>query len=153
MTHSNSNNHELEAVKAQLAEFQEIMAQQQRERILGKQVQGQSVSGISQDPLVAGVGAIRTLSTVTGFELFSAALIGLVTGGPFGAILSPLALRGFQGKWGAWQALGLVAAPVSWVAFFIIASVASASTLNSQSVSPIASPIAIEAVSVNMEDA
>ena len=131
MTETNSIQNELEATKAQLAELQDKMVQQQGDRILGNGAATESVSVVTPDPVVAGLGAVRTQGTATGFEQFIAFLIGGVTGGPFGAILSPLALRGFQGKWGAWQALGLIAAPASWLAFFMVMGSADAETIRS----------------------
>lgn len=47
------------------------------------------------------------------WTLFSAA--GLVTGGPVGALLSPLAYRWTGQKLWAWALLGVVGAPLSWV--------------------------------------
>ena len=150
MTDSTSIQNELEATKAQLAELQDMMIQQQRAMILSNGPQTESISVVTPDPVVSAMGAVRTQATATGFEQFMAFLIGGVTGGPFGAILSPLALRGFQGKWGAWQGLGLVAAPASWLAFFLVVGGANAETIKSYETN-LTTGEAIEQVILNIE--
>ena len=51
-------------------------------------------------------------STATGFEQGIAALAGLLTAGPMGALAAWGALRGLQGKWAPWFILGVPAAVV-----------------------------------------
>jgi hypothetical protein len=41
--------------------------------------------------------------------------IGLVTGGPLGAVLSPIVGRALVGRTWAWALIGVVAGPMSWV--------------------------------------
>ncbi len=48
-------------------------------------------------------------STATGFEQGIAAMAGLFTAGPLGAVASWGALRGLQGKWAPWFILGVPA--------------------------------------------
>jgi hypothetical protein len=49
-------------------------------------------------------------SSVTGFEQGIAALAGLFTAGPLGALASWAAIRGVQGKWTPWFILGIPSA-------------------------------------------
>ncbi len=65
-----------------------------------------------QHPLENGQQVVMVRSTASGFEQGIAALTGLCTAGPLGAIAAWGALRGLQGKWMPWALLGVPAAPI-----------------------------------------
>ena len=65
-----------------------------------------------QHPLENGQQVVMVRSTAPGFEQGIAALTGLCTAGPLGAIAAWGALRGLQGKWMPWALLGVPAAPI-----------------------------------------
>ena len=109
---------ELDETKAELAEMRAMMRQMQQDQYRQPQV--------SVRQPMSNVSVVKTQETATGFELLLATIFGLITGGPFGAILSPMALNGFRGKWGAWNALGVIAGPASW--FLFLAMVGSANS-------------------------
>lgn len=50
---------------------------------------------------------------------FLQSFVGLITGGPIGAIASPAVGRAVKGKWGPWALIGVFAGPVSWLAFTV----------------------------------
>ena len=56
--------------------------------------------------------AVLVRNTATGGEQAIAAVAGLLTAGPLGALASWGALRGLQGKWAPWFVLGIPAAPI-----------------------------------------
>ena len=65
-------------------------------------------------------------STATGFEQGIAAMAGLFTAGPLGALASWGALRGLQGKWAPWFVLGVPASvALNVVQLFILGSILS----------------------------
>ena len=64
------------------------------------------------DPITPNTERVMVRSTVTGFEQGIAALTGLLTAGPVGALASWGVIRGVQGKWAPWAILGIPAAPV-----------------------------------------
>ena len=65
-----------------------------------------------QSPVVPGQTVVLTRQTATGFEQTIAAVVGLFTAGPLGALASWGTIRGTQGKWAPWAMLGCVGAPV-----------------------------------------
>jgi hypothetical protein len=64
------------------------------------------------DPITPNTERVMVRNTVTGFEQGIAALTGLLTAGPVGALASWGVIRGLQGKWAPWAILGIPAAPV-----------------------------------------
>jgi len=67
------------------------------------------VSNINS-PIEEGQTSTLVRGSVTGFEQGVAALAGLFTAGPLGALASWAAIRGFQGKWTPWFILGIPSA-------------------------------------------
>jgi hypothetical protein len=63
-----------------------------------------------ESPLEEGQTATLVRGSVTGFEQGIAALAGLFTAGPLGALASWAAIRGVQGKWTPWFILGIPSA-------------------------------------------
>ena len=61
-------------------------------------------------PLEEGQTSTLVRVSVTGFEQGVAALAGLFTAGPLGALASWAAIRGVQGKWTPWFILGIPSA-------------------------------------------
>ena len=64
------------------------------------------------DPIQNDVQRVMVRQTVTGFEQGIAALGGLLTAGPLGAVAAWGSIRGLQGKWTPWAVLGCVGAPL-----------------------------------------
>ena len=64
------------------------------------------------DPITNNAERVMVRQTATGFEQSIAALAGLLTAGPLGALASWGCIRGLQGKWAPWTVLGVVASPV-----------------------------------------
>jgi hypothetical protein len=62
--------------------------------------------------IIAQPAQVKATQEVTAFEQVIAALAGLLTAGPLGAVASYWALRGLQGKWAPWTILGIIGAPV-----------------------------------------
>ena len=65
-------------------------------------------------------------NTVTGFEQGIAAVIGLLTAGPIGALAAWGTLRGVQGKWTPWVLLGIPLSIVINLINFLIFTVVAA---------------------------
>lgn len=65
-----------------------------------------------ESPLEEGQTATLVRASVTGFEQGIAALAGLFTAGPLGALASWAAIRGVQGKWTPWFIFGIPCAIV-----------------------------------------
>ena len=63
-------------------------------------------------PLENGQQVVMVRNTASGFEQGIAAIAGLCTAGPLGALASWGALRGLQGKWAPWAILGVPVAPI-----------------------------------------
>jgi hypothetical protein len=63
-----------------------------------------------EDPVNTEEAPILVRGTVTGFEQGIAALAGLFTAGPLGALASWATIRGVQGKWTPWFILGIPSA-------------------------------------------
>jgi len=63
-----------------------------------------------QSPIDDSDQATVVRSEVTGFEQGIAALAGLFTAGPLGALASWAAIKGVQGKWAPWFILGIPSA-------------------------------------------
>lgn len=63
-------------------------------------------------PLENGQQMVMVRNTASGFEQGIAAVAGLCTAGPLGALASWGALRGLQGKWAPWVILGVPLAPI-----------------------------------------
>ena len=63
-----------------------------------------------QSPTDYGDQATVVRGEVTGFEQSIAALAGLFTAGPLGALASWAAIKGVQGKWAPWFILGIPSA-------------------------------------------
>ena len=59
------------------------------------------------DPISNNTDRVLVRSTVTGFEQGIAAVAGLFTAGPIGALASWGTIRGVQGKWTPWFILGV----------------------------------------------
>lgn len=59
------------------------------------------------DPIDSNTERVLTRNTVTGFEQGIAAVAGLLTCGPIGALASWGSIRGLQGKWTPWFILGI----------------------------------------------
>ena len=55
---------------------------------------------------------VKVVSVVTNAEQIAAAGIGLVTGGPLGAVAAWGSIRALAGKWTPWMLVGAFAAPV-----------------------------------------
>ena len=64
------------------------------------------------DPITPNTERVMVRNTVTGFEQGIAALTGLLSAGPVGALASWGVIRGVQGKWAPWAILGIPAAPI-----------------------------------------
>ena len=67
---------------------------------------------ITPDPISNNVERVLVRNTATGFEQGIAAVAGLFTAGPIGALASWGTLRGCQGKWTPWFVLGVPGAIV-----------------------------------------
>ena len=80
------------------------------------------------DPISNNVDRVLVRSTATGFEQGIAAVAGLLTCGPIGALASWGTIRGLQGKWAPWFIIGVPGAVVINVvniaAFSILGSMA-----------------------------
>jgi len=63
-----------------------------------------------KSPVEEGQNSVLIRHSVTGFEQGVAALAGLFTAGPLGAMASWAAIRGVQGKWTPWFILGIPSA-------------------------------------------
>ena len=61
---------------------------------------------VVQDPIDSSQ-RVLVRNTVTGFEQGIAAVIGLFTAGPIGALAAWGTIRGVQGKWTPWVLLGI----------------------------------------------
>ena len=64
------------------------------------------------DPIENNVDRVLVRNTATGFEQGIAAVAGLFTCGPLGALASWGTIRGLQGKWAPWFIIGVPAAVV-----------------------------------------
>lgn len=92
----------LEALQAEIAT---LKAQQELEAL-------KAAKTTVENPIQPGQAVVLTRGTSTGFEQGMAALGGLLTAGPLGAIAAWGAIRGLQGKWLPWFILGVPAAPL-----------------------------------------
>jgi len=81
------------------------------------------MSYTTADPVQNNVERVIVRQSATGFEQGIAAIIGLCTAGPLGALASWGTLRGLQGKWTPWFLLGLPAAPVLLVGQLVVLGV------------------------------
>ena len=61
---------------------------------------------VTSDP-VDNSQRVLVRNTVTGFEQGIAAVVGLLTAGPIGALASWGTIRGVQGKWTPWVLIGI----------------------------------------------
>jgi hypothetical protein len=59
------------------------------------------------DPISNNVDRVLVRQTATGFEQGIAAVAGLLTCGPVGALASWGTIRGLQGKWAPWFIMGV----------------------------------------------
>lgn len=82
------------------------------------------MSYTTADPVQNNVERVIVRQSATGFEQGIAAIIGLCTAGPLGALASWGTLRGLQGKWTPWFLLGLPAAPVLLVGQLVVVGAA-----------------------------
>ncbi|MCX5943843.1 MAG: hypothetical protein NTZ53_00715 [Cyanobacteria bacterium] len=73
-----------------------------------------------ESPLEEGQTSSLVRSSVTGLEQGVAALAGLFTAGPLGALGSWAAIRGVQGKWTPWFILGIPSAIAINAFYFVI---------------------------------
>ena len=74
-----------------------------------------AVYQVPQTPVVqvnADGPAVQVVGVASNGEQIGAAIIGLFTAGPLGALAGWGAIRMFAGKWTPWLICGLVAAPV-----------------------------------------
>ena len=67
------------------------------------------MTSTTPDPISNNTERVLVRNTVTGFEQGIAALTGLLTAGPIGALASWGVIRGVQGKWTPWFILGVPA--------------------------------------------
>ena len=100
------------------------------------------------DPITPNQQQVLVRNTASGFEQGIAAVAGLLTCGPIGALASWGTIRGLQGKWAPWFIIGVPSAVVINVvniaALAVIGSMGSespqqqdvSSSLNSTSVAP-----------------
>lgn len=93
------------------------------------------MSTTTPDPISTNTERVLVRSTVTGFEQGIAAVAGLFTAGPIGALASWGTIRGVQGKWTPWFILGVPGAiainVVNVVALTVITSGTSESDTSS----------------------
>jgi len=81
------------------------------------------------DPIDNNVERVLVRNTVTGFEQGIAAVAGLFTAGPLGAVAAWATIRGVQGKWTPWFVLGVPAsAAINVVNFVAIVAIGGAFT-------------------------
>ena len=99
-----NNEERIQQLENQLAQAQ------QQQRYYQPVAQPVVYNGPNNQPVVL------TQGTATGFEQGTAAVVGLLTAGPLGAVAGWGAIVGFQGKWLPWTLTGVVAAPV--IGFF-----------------------------------
>ena len=79
-------------------------------------IQNKSINPtVVQDPIDSSQ-RVLVRNTVTGFEQGIAAVLGLFTAGPIGALAAWGTIRGVQGKWTPWVLIGI---PISIVINFI----------------------------------
>ena len=83
--------------------------------------------------------AIVVRGEVTGFEQGIAALAGLFTAGPLGALASWAAIKGVQGKWAPWFILGIPSA-IAINAFYFGLFTLYAGVANRQEPIPVSTP-------------
>jgi len=88
------NNEQMKELQRQL---EELKAQQANTRV--------------NNP-VTNQQAVMVRQTASGMEQGVAAIAGLLTAGPLGALASWGVIRGLQGKWTPWFVLGIPAAPI-----------------------------------------
>tara|TARA_B100001121_G_C18599684_1_gene578876 strand:+ start:66 stop:575 length:510 start_codon:yes stop_codon:yes gene_type:complete len=70
------------------------------------------MTSTTPDPITNNVDRVLVRSTATGFEQGIAAVAGLLTCGPIGALASWGTIRGLQGKWAPWFIIGVPSAVV-----------------------------------------
>ncbi len=87
------------------------------------------------DPIENNVERVLVRNTATGFEQGIAAVAGLFTCGPVGALASWGTIRGLQGKWAPWFIIGVPAA----VAINIV-NIGALAVLNSGDSTPTPAP-------------
>ena len=80
---------------------------------------------VVQDPIDSSQ-RVLVRNTVTGFEQGIAAVIGLFTAGPIGALAAWGTIRGVQGKWTPWVLLGIPLSIVINLINFLIFTVIAA---------------------------
>lgn len=68
------------------------------------------MTSTTPDPIENNVERVLVRNTATGFEQGIAAVAGLFTCGPIGALASWGTIRGLQGKWTPWFIIGVPAA-------------------------------------------
>ena len=73
----------------------------------GKQMTNETTTNINGSGQV-----VKVVTVATNAEQIAAAGLGLITGGPLGALASWGCIRAFAGKWTPWMLVGTVAAPV-----------------------------------------
>lgn len=81
---------------------------------------------VIQDP-IDNTQRILIRNTVTGFEQGIAAVAGLLTAGPIGALASWGTIRGLQGKWTPWFVIGIPLCVIINLINFLIIGLISAS--------------------------
>ena len=81
---------------------------------------------VVQDP-IDNSQRILVRNTATGFEQGIAAILGLFTAGPIGALAAWGTIRGVQGKWTPWVLLGIplsiIINLINFLAFILISAV------------------------------
>ena len=105
---------------------------------------------ITPDPISSNTERVLVRNTVTGFEQGIAAVAGLFTAGPLGAVASWATIRGVQGKWTPWFILGVPGAVainvVNIVALAAIGGAAGDTDTSTSYVAPDPAPAPIVAV-------
>ena len=110
---------------------------------------------VVQDP-IDNSQRVLVRNTVTGFEQGIAAVIGLLTAGPIGALASWGTLRGVQGKWTPWVLIGIplsiIINLINFLLFIIIAAlVASVSEEYSQIKNPRVYLMAVSSINLDFD--
>ena len=104
---------------------------------------------IIEDPIDSSQ-RVLVRNTVTGFEQGIAAILGLFTAGPIGAIAAWATIRGVQGKWTPWLLVGIpISIVINLINFLIFTIIAAVIIGLSEEYSEIKNPkIYLNAVSV-----
>ena len=95
---------------------------------------------VVEDP-IDNTQRVLIRNTVTGFEQGIAAIAGLLTAGPIGALASWGTIRGVQGKWTPWFVIGIpLCAIINLVNFLIIGLITASMVEESEKSSTLKNP-------------